>query len=194
MSFVKPKSFVGAAWKQSLDLDGHGPMSDMGESATSRRRPPTNTTPFFRLNLCSNHGIANSGNNTWRFLLSVPEELEAGMYCMCPETVVVSGGTPSTNAEDRIIDFHVQGLALRDNYEATSAHESTLLLSHVRTGAVSMWTREVTTKTLGIPICDLGQIRGRNVSIILRNADGVIHPDNGVTDWRIVLVFYRVDL
>lgn len=194
MAFVKPRSTVGKAWKSGLDLNDNGPMSDMVESASSRRRPPLNTTPFFRLNLSSNHGVANSGNNTWNFLVNIPEELEAGMYCIAAETVVVSGATPSTTAADRIVDFHLQGLALRDSYNASSSGDSTLLVSHVRTAASTMWTRDVSTKTLGIPLADLGQIRGRNISIILRNGDGVIHPNDGVTNWRLVLVIYRIDL
>ena len=190
--FEKPKSKLGDGWR-GLDIDGSKPLSNMAESHVMRKRPPINSTQYFRLNLCSDHGIASVANNTWTFVLNIPEELEAGVWHVCADTVTVSGSAPSAAAADRIVDFHVQGLPLRDNYTASSAGESTLLVSHARTASTSSWTRNVTTSTLGTPLADLGQIRGRQIIVSLRNGANVLHPDNGVTNWRLVLCFYLHD-
>lgn len=169
------------------------PGATMNSSTDSRKRYPNNAVDMFRLNLHSNHALSTAGGNTWVFQINVPEELEQGLWMVTAESVVMSGNAAAATNTDRINNFYVSGLPLRDSFECTAAQESALLLSTVRNANTHTFVRNVCKDSLGIPLADLGQIRGRRVVINVRNGDGNLLGDSGLTHWTMGLVFYRFD-
>lgn len=181
--------------RKAVDFDVLEPQASMNSSAMSKKaRWPKNAATYFRMNLNSNHALSTSGGNTWSFHINAPEELAQGVWMMQVESVVMSGNTAATSNADKINDFHVTGLPLRDTYECTNQQDSTLLLSVVRGANTFSMHRNVTNDSLGVPLCDLGQLRQRRITLSVRNGDGVLLDDAGLTHFRLVLVFYLADL
>ncbi len=192
--FTRPHPIPGSVWRNvdsMLDLD---PFSNMNNSGNKRKRPRSNTNNMFRLTLRSEDAV-NTSYPSWTFALTIPEELEQGRWMVAADTLCVVGDDVPVGNADKILDFHVtSGLSMRDNYVATPSSESSLLLSHVRTYATSYWSRTVTTDTIGTMLTELGQLVSRRITITLRNGAGSLYPAvSTITNWRLGLVFYRMD-
>jgi hypothetical protein len=180
--------------RKAVDFDVLEPQASINSSAMSKKaRWPKNAATYFRVNLNSNHASSTSGGNTWSFQLNAPEEMSQGVWHMQVETLVMSGNTAATSNADKINDFHVTGLPLRDTYECTPQQDSTMLLSVVRAANTLSMHRTVTNDSLGVPLCDVGQMRQRRITVSVRNGDGNLLADAGLTHWRMVLVFYLLD-
>lgn len=177
-----------------LDFDMLEPSASINSSALSKRAVwPKNTCKYFRVVLMSNHATATSGGNTWTFQMNAPEELNPGKWHMHVQEMVMSGNTPPAGNADRIHDFYIQGIPIRDAYECTPQQDSNLLISTVRGAATVFINRPVASDHLGVVLSDVGQLRGRQITVTVRNGAGALLTDNGLTHWRAVLVFNLLD-
>lgn len=166
------------------------PNSDINRSGGSGRRGRPNACHMFRVNLHSNHALSTSAGNTWTFQLNAPEEFAQGRWMMAVDSLVMSGDAAAAANTNRVNDFYITGVPLRDNYECTPAQDSALLVSTVRGANTHTWARTVTKDTIGVQIADLGQLRQRRITITVRNGDGVPLTVAGLTHWRLGVVFY----
>lgn len=177
-----------------IAFDMMEPSATMNSSVSRRKKTmPKTSCSYFRVAFQSNHALSTANGNTWEFQLNAPEEMSPGLWCMQVETIVMSGDDAAITNADRVCDFHVSGIPIRDSYECTQQQDSTLLLSTVRYAGTYTFARNVTFESLGVPLADVGQLRGRRVTVTIRNGNGVALQDDGLTHWRMVVVFYLLD-
>jgi hypothetical protein len=125
--------------------------------------------------------------------VNVPEQLAQGTWHLALTDLVVSGGIVSSDAVSRHVDIQLLGVQLKDNYAATAQQDTVVVASFARNATSMTMTRDITASTFGIPLADFGQLRGRQVTVVLRDGDGAIHPNSGISHWRAVLAFYLLD-
>lgn len=188
-TFARPSGDLHAP----VDFDMLEPGAAMNSSTVRQGRRVRNECTFFRLNLHSNHAVSTAAGNTWTFQVNCPEELAQGRWMVAADSVVMSGNAAASTNANRICDVHLTGIPLRDNYDATPQQDSSLLASLVRGAPTAYWSRPITMDTVGVPLADLGQLRGRRITVDLRNGDGAPLGDNGLTHWRLSLVFWRLN-
>lgn len=143
----------------------------------------------FRLRLFSGDRLSGTARDA-TFNVDIPREIGDG-YHLAVETFWLSGTTAPTGSVDRIYNFRMLGIPLKDNYAATPNPESDIIFSTVRQTDTLYITRHVSCDKIGIPLSDLGQIRNRPVRVIVTDGTNAPHSDSGLTTWCMQLCFYK---
>jgi hypothetical protein len=144
----------------------------------------------FRVSLSSADRISGAVNDG-TYVLDLPSSIDASGDWMlaCDYAYMQSASIP--NAAQKITNFNVLGLPLVGSYGSQS-RDSTVLLHFARDSTTSSCFRNVTSRTIGTRLSDLGPIRGRRLRIWLTDSANALNTDVP-TIWTLSLVFYKHD-